>query len=378
MRVGKMKLLFYIPGLVDGGAERVIATLASQFAQQGHSVLLVVDFKARENSPMLDPAIRVMVLPEGHGASTRRLAKLLVMINPDIALSAIASTNFKLVAASLLARLHGFRSTSKSKPHLNLVLTYHGFEEYKTGWMSWLGYVTLPLISRIAKRVVAVSDSLQTELRRRWWAKEQTLVRIYNPVAFPTSSDGAAPPTTSEALAARDNVVLSVGRLVPDKRFDLVIKAFAKLQDQSASLIILGEGPERQNLLQLVQELRVENRVSLPGFTEQTGDYFARAKCFVLTSKKESFGLVLVEALAFGLPVLSTDCGGPREVLDGGLYGVLLDNNIEPGALAIEIDKVLTNPGDPQPRFTRAKSFDLATGIRHYGDLFDQILRETR
>lgn len=373
-----MKLLFYIPGLVDGGAERVIASLASQFALQGHEVLLAVDFVAGKNSPPLDPAIKVVELPKGHGASVIGLSSLLNQEHPDIALAAIASTNFKLIAASLLARLRRFGRDSDQKALPKLVLTYHGFEEHKTGWMSWLGFISLPVISRIAARVVAVSDALQSDLVTRWRAKRQNLLRIYNPVRFPALNDGTVANIDTATLNGRENIVLCLGRLVADKRFDLVIKAFARLHTPSASLIILGDGPERQNLLQLIKKLDLEERVSLPGFSNQTGDYYNRAKCFVLASKKESFGLVLVEALAYGLPVLSSDCGGPREVLDNGRYGVLLDENPTVETLASEIDKALANPGDPQTRLQRANSFDLATGVKQYSDLFAQLLGKNR
>lgn len=372
----KMKMLFYIPGLVDGGAERVMASLASQFAQQGHRVMLAVDFKVDTDGPPLDPAVTLIELSKEHRASVQKLARLLMVVQPDIAISAIASNNIKLIAANFLARAFALYKRSMKAPRINLVLTYHGFEEYKTGWMSWLGYVTLPIISRMAQRVVAVSTSLRSNLVARWKAKRKNTVRIYNPVSIPAAPEGTTPQTHAATLHDHEKMILSVGRLVADKRFDLVIKAVDKMKDRSASLVILGEGPERKNLENLIQELDLSQRVTLQGFTTQTGHFYARAKCFALTSRKESFGLVLVEALAYGLPVLSTDCGGPREVLDDGRYGVLLAKNPTVDELAKALDNALDNPGDPQPRIERAKSFDMNTGVQQYDELFAEILRE--
>lgn len=373
----RLKLLFYIPGLVDGGAERVVATLASQYASTGHQVLLVVDFAARENSPPVDPRVRIIQLPAGHKASLQKLARLMVMLSPDICLAAIASCNFKLATASLMAKAHGLLNRGPKPPRLNLILTYHGFEEYKTGKLSWLGYVSLPIISRIAKRVVAVSDALKLELRHRWKAKKNNLVRIYNPVSHPTAPDGAPAEPTASLLLERENIVLCLGRLVPDKRFDLVIRAFALVDDPTASLIILGEGPERSTLQCLIDELGLQQHVTLQGFHPDTGAFYARAKCFVLASRKESFGLVLVEALGHGLPVISSDCGGPREVLGDGKFGVLLAPHPTPDELATAINKALQDPGDPAPRFKRAKIFSLENGTKQYTDLFAEILQET-
>ncbi len=366
-----MKLLFYIPGLVDGGAERVIANLANWFAANGHDVALVVEFEAGQNSPDLSPNVAKLQLSNDHIASIRQLSRVLIEQNPDIVISAIASANFKIVAASVLAKARNLAKSNAARTTPALVLTYHGFEEYKTGKLSWLGYKNLPVMSRYAAKTVAVSDQLLENLASQWKASRDKLVRIYNPVPLPVY-----PPNHDPAdLQTRENIVLSVGRLVPGKRFDLLIKAFAQLKNKSASLVIVGEGSERQNLTALIDELGLSPRVKLPGYVQDTGAYYASAKCFALTSSTESFGLVLVEALGFGLPVLATDCGGPREVLDDGRYGVLLEVDLTPDTLASEIDKVLENPGDPAPRIERAKSFDMETGARQYADLFEQILQ---
>ena len=365
-----MKLLFYLPGLVDGGAERVMANLANWFALQGHEVSLVVDFEAGENRPLLEACVQSLQLSKDHFSSIQQLAKLLIDHNPDIVISAIASANFKIVAASVLARARTLSKPGASSKAPKLVLTYHGFDEHKTGKLSWLGYKNLPLMSKYASAVVAVSDSLLEALVDRWKAKRKKLVRIYNPVKIPSTPEEFDP----NSIADRDDIILSVGRLVPGKRFDLLIEALAKMKCQSATLTILGEGPERQSLEQLVAKLGLQDRVEMPGFCSETGHYYARAKCFALTSEKESFGLVLVEAMAFGLPVIATDCGGPREVLDDGRFGVLVANNPPPHDLAIELDKVLQNPGTPAPRIERAALFDMETGARQYGDLFEKIL----
>jgi len=171
--------------------------------------------------------------------------------------------------------------------------------------------------------------------------------------------------------------VLSVGRLVKRKRFDLLIEAFARLADKSVRLVILGNGPERDKLEQLVAERGLQQRVSLPGYTRDTGQYFARAKCFALASEKESFGLVYVEAFAYGLPVIAAADGGPREVLDRGRYGILLR---EPtvGMLHEALERVLAEPGDPRPRIERAAVFSQASGNAQYRALFDRLLRDAR
>ncbi len=371
-----MKLLFYIPGLVDGGAERVMATLASQLAARGHEVSMAVDFRVDASGAPLSPAVRLIELAGGHGASIRTLAQLLAKECPDIAVAAIASCSFKLVLAAQLARFYGLVRRKGAAHKTGLVLTYHGFEEYKTGGLSWLGTVLLPVLSRLSARTVAVSASLKADLKQRWRAAGHRLVHIYNPVTPPPAPADFAPPRTAQELEKKDNIILSVGRLVPGKRFDLLITAFKKISDPTAKLFILGDGPERETLKNLANELGLQDRVTLPGFTPDTGHYYAKAKCFALTSEHETFGLVLIEAMSYGLPVLSTSRGGPSELLNSKAYGALLGPDPTADEVAKALDQALARPGDPLPRMERARAFDTKTGVDRYEKLFRQILKE--
>jgi glycosyltransferase involved in cell wall biosynthesis len=365
-----LNLLFYIPALIDGGAERVMSDLASGFARDGNEVMLVVDFQGGGNAPKLEDLVQIQVLDKGHLGSVLALARLIRRQQPDIAIAAIASANFKLSLAHFLARLQQFFLPRRKRSRL--VLTYHGFEEHKTGWLSWLGLIGLPLIGRWADRVVAVSDALRDDLQHSWRASSANLMRIHNPVHLPVHTN----PVTRADLAAREKLVLSVGRLVPTKRFDLLIKGFAKLPDEDARLIILGEGPERDNLQALIDQLGLSERVQLPGYTTDTASFYAKARCFALTSPKESFGLVLVEALSHGVPVVSTDNGGAREVLDNGRFGILLAHATS-DELAEALAKKLADPGDPAPRLERAAEFSFENGLSHYRNLFETLASDS-
>jgi glycosyltransferase involved in cell wall biosynthesis len=368
----RLKLLFYIPALVDGGAERVMAALASHFAAKGHVVMMAVDFDGGANAPELANNVRLVKLPASHGASLKKLARLLVMSRPDIAISAIASASFKLSLATLLARLNVKRQKGMPPLATRLVLTYHGFDEHKTGRLSQMGFLALPFISRQAARVVAVSDSLAQYLARRWRAQRKKLTRIYNPVAISElpAEDKMQP------LAQREMIILAMGRLVPGKRFDLLIRALAAMGSNTARLVILGEGPERESLERLIGELDLRQRVEMPGYAENIGRYLTKARCFALVSQKESFSLVLVEALAYGLPIVATDCGGPREVLDGGRFGTLVPVDIEPSELAARLEEALAAPGEIRKRMARAKEFSLEKGAQNYMALFKEIMSE--
>jgi glycosyltransferase involved in cell wall biosynthesis len=140
-------------------------------------------------------------------------------------------------------------------------------------------------------------------------------------------------------------VIMGVGRLVAQKDFPNLIWAFAEVRSRiDARLMILGEGPDRAKLEQLVTELELGEWVSLPGFVKDPVSLMARAATFALSSVREGLPTVLIEALATGVPVVSTDCeSGPREILRGGELGRLVPVG-DSAALAEAITAALSEP----------------------------------
>ena len=161
-----------------------------------------------------------------------------------------------------------------------------------------------------------------------------------------------------------------MGRLAPDKDYTTLLRAFARLPGSETRLVILGEGPERTKLQDEAQALGVAERVSLPGFKRDIESELARARCFALSSRRETFSLACVEALAHGLPVVATDCGGPSEILGKHEFGALVPVGDVEG-LAQAIKAALAQPGDPVPRQDRARDFSLDAAL----DAYDSVIR---
>jgi glycosyltransferase involved in cell wall biosynthesis len=150
---------------------------------------------------------------------------------------------------------------------------------------------------------------------------------IYNPVVTPDSREQAGAPLEHPWFKAGEPpVLLGVGRLCPQKDFPTLIQAFAQARkERSARLLILGEGRERPALEALVRGLGLEQDVAMPGFVENPLPYMAQSSLFVLSSRWEGLGNVLVEAMYCGVPLVATDCRhGPREILADGKYGTLI------------------------------------------------------
>ncbi len=354
------KLLFYIPGLVDGGAERLWACLASAFHARGYPVIFVQDFEASDNRASLDPAIPVFTLGASHRAGVHRLAEILQHEQPDVALSAVAGSNLKLLMA---------RSRAKSK--VAPILTYHGAQEWKTGLLSWATSFALPLISRRASRVVAVSEGLRCNLVSWWRASARRTMAILNPVFFPAG----APVPSRDEIAARTPLILSAGRLSREKDFATLISAFALLKRPAAHLVILGKGPEQAALQAQIDRLGLKDRVELAGYLSEPWAYYRRARLFVSSSHTESFGNTIVEAMAHGLSVVATDCEGPREILDRGAFGSLTPVG-NAAALADAIDRALDSPADPAVMRARADEFSFAARMPAYERLVASVHAE--
>lgn len=358
-RVSQRRLLVYTHALEGGGAERVCALLASGFAQRGWDVVLAVDHTAEANQGFLDPAVRVKVLTGGHAGSTVRLARLLAREKPDVSLSAIGVSNLKhTLAATLSGRL------------AHAVLSYHAFAFSEPKVLSQSSYWLAVLLSRVTARTVAVSHGLRGHLIERWRASPVRTAVIHNPVVVigNTSRVPRAPGEPPTILAA--------GRLSAGKNMLGLIRAFDRIASRTdAELVILGEGDDRPNIESEIRTLGLTGRVHLAGYIASPWDFYRRAACFVSASPIESFSMVVVEALAYGLPVVCYDSAGPREVLDHGLHGTLVSPGDE-GALAEAILAALKMPGDEVARRTRAKVFSVEAGLDAYRRLFEEVIAE--
>ncbi len=353
----RRELLFYTHALVGGGAERVWARLASGFAARGDRVTFVVDFEAQEALGLLTKDVRLEILPRGHAGSTRRLSRLIAERRPAATLSAISVSNLKHAAAAALA---GRRDRA--------ILSYHGFFASEPERLSRIGYRLTPLLARATAATVAVSEGLRTDLVKGFRAPAARVTTILNPAApepFPIALSAAA-------LAVRAPLVVALGRLVPDKDFVTLLRAFARLDNVEARLVILGEGPERARLESEIRSLALDGRVSMPGFAGDPGEILAKARCLALSSRREAFSLVCVEALAYGLPVVATACGGPTEIINAAALGHIIPVG-DVAAMARALAACLADPGDPTPRQKRALDFTLDAALDRYEWLIESV-----
>ena len=354
------RVVFYIRSLGGGGAERVVALLASGFARRGVDCIVAVEAEAQENAAFLEPHIRIVNLGTSHLRATLRLAQLLAAERPDISISTLGVRNLKhVIAAALVLRLR------------RALLSYHGHVEAEPRFLDRLSNRLTPLTTRLAAASVCVSNWMRVHVIRDLHGSARRSVTLYNPVAIESARPAASP----AELARRDLVILAVGRLEPVKDYGLLIAAFARLELKEARLVIIGEGPLRAALEQQARELGVADRVELPGYVAEPWSYFERARLCAISSTSESFSNVAVEALAHGLPVVSTDCGGPAEIITAPELGTLVPVG-DQAALARALGAALAAPGDPAPRVACAGAFSVERAVDAYQHLFEMVAAE--
>lgn len=241
-------------------------------------------------------------------------------------------------------------------------------------------YLTHKLYKKL-KVVIAVSDGVKRSFEEMFPNLQVVVKRIYNPIRI----------DEIESLVLEQNdledkeepIILGIGRLSEVKGFDDLIRAHKYLLNQKIpnKLVILGEGELRTSLEQLIQELQVQDSVILKGFVKNPYKYLRTANVFVLSSRYEGFSIVVAEALAVGVPVVSTDCqSGPAEILQDGKFGTLSPLN-DYKALAKNIMITLQNePTEQQKnmRIERANDFSLKKIIPEYEKLFDSVVHKER
>lgn len=353
-----------LPDLRGGGAERVNLDLAHEFARAGHQV----EFVLRQSGGELLNHARTYFKVIDLGCSRvrhlpRALACYLRSRRPD----GLVAAMWPLTIIAPAARLVASRST-------RVIVSEHGLLSAQYRDRGRLHRVALRATTglgyRMADAVVGVSEGVGSDMARISGIRRERICIINNPVRKPREpSLGAL--AAAEALwdTSPGARILTVGWLKRVKNHALLLRAFARLKHPNAQLMLVGSGELERELQQLASALGIANRVIFAGFHADPTPFYRTADLVVLSSNYEGFGNVIVEALANGTPVVSTDCpSGPGEILSGGEFGTLIPVR-DADALVSAIEEALKRPHDSERLRARAHDFAPEKAAKAYLNL---------
>ena len=361
------KIALYIPSMNGGGAERVMLTLANALAEKDKiSIDLVLNRAGGVYLKDISDKVNIVNL------NTSRVLKSVIPLSqylkkekPDTILSAMNYVNVITVLAKLIS---GTNTRVILSEHVNLTSSLKD-----TKWLFRIAFKNIMKWTyKKSDSIIAVSNGVADDLSREIKINRNKIVTIYNPIFTPNlleKAQSALPLQNPYFDRNTPPVILGVGRLAEEKDFKTLINAFAKVRNyKECHLMILGEGALRPELELLIKELDLQDSVQMPGFVDNPHSWMLNADLFVLSSIHEGFGNVLVEAMACGLPVVSTDCpSGPNEILEDGKWGELVPvGDVE--LLSKAIIKVMSKPSKIDVK-ERASFFSVENSVNKYLEL---------
>lgn len=363
------RIAFLVRGLHGGGAQRDAILLANALERQGHASAIVTLDSSGDMVRLVDE--RVPIFDLGGGRKLRMalaagaVRRLLTRGRPSAFISSEAAAN---VLTAILSRT----IPARRRPRIILrevaaPLAARSGDPY---WQNRLAYRLVPHVYPWADRIVTLTRGAADELIERFGiAPAKVVVLGSNAVLTPNMRARIA----GLARTPEPGHVVSVGRLSPEKRFATLIEAFVRLRRQRpAHLTILGDGPERAALETLIAARGLERDVTLAGHYAQPLDVLARAALYVCASAHEGLGNAIIEAMAMGVPVVSTDAPhGPREILRDGLLGRLVAVD-KAEALAAAMAAALDEPMEASALQARAADFTSEAAAAKFAALLEQ------
>ncbi|AUJ23654.1 glycosyltransferase [Virgibacillus dokdonensis] len=373
----KSKLLIFLPSLAGGGAERTIINIMKYLDKSIFSVTLVMisanidNYSRHEYLDEVDSDIKIEYL--NSKISKYSLLKIVnnfvEIINeekPDLIFSTTLNANFISIICANISKVKCpviiRESTNRSQLKTNL----------------FVRLLTRYLYNK-ANAIVSLSQGVKKDLQESFRVINERNKVIYNPIDVPYINNKKLEPVNDLVKNNKFKYIITVGRLIEAKDQKTLLKSFKLISKEIKSrLLILGKGPEEQKLRNICEQLNIVDQVIFLGFKKNPYKYMNMSDLFILSSKREGFGHVLVEAMAIGIPVVSTNCySGPSEIITNKNIGRLVEVG-DHVALANEAMQLLKNRDDYNKVSSlaqkRALEFKADSIVKKYEKLFLNII----
>lgn len=357
------KLAILISNLQGGGAERVSVNLANNFIHRQYSVDMVLMSSTGSFLGELLPDVGIIDLNVSRIRSVLfPLINYLRREKPDALLACVWPLTLIAIVA---CRLAGVATRVVVSEHT----TWSRSELLMNRLKRWQVSASMHYLFPKANGIVSVSQGAANDLVQFANLKTTLVQTIYNPIVSqrPVETISACDSALLGWWTGSHHKLLAVGTLKAIKDYPTLLSAFAQLsQHLDAKLLILGEGECREALQYQAKQLGIDDRLFMPGFVLDPSCYYQQADLHILSSRAEGFGNVIVEALAAGTPVVSTNClSGPAEILNDGEFGRLVPvGDVE--ALALAMAASLSAPPDSDALKARAQAFSIDKATDQY------------
>lgn len=365
------KVAFFMHNFNGGGAEKVTIHLVNELAQKGYEVALII----RENKGILEKTVDNKV--EIIKLNLEKENKLLKNIKNIKILKEIIESNKYDCMFSVSAPMSLISEVSNyiAKKKIKLYCIIHSTISMENRKLKKIRYLLMKIFDKYSTKTIVVSKDAREDYVKTVKVAEDKTVTIYNPVITKEFEKNLEQEVDDDWFQDNKNfkTIINVGRLTEVKNQELLLKAIQLIsKEENVRLVIFGEGELRDKLEESIKEKKIENIVRLKGFVSDTAKYLKNADLFVLSSNYEGLPTALIEALAAGCKVVSTNCKtGPREILEDGKYGELVPvNDVEEMKKAII--KQLNTKANKKELIKRGMYFTTENALKVYEDLINE------
>ena len=359
---GEQRLAVFMSFSGQGGVERMVMNLLEGITARSVQVDLLAVRSDPEALDNLPDGVRLIDLKAKHTSTA--LPSLVRYLRRERPAALLAAKDRAIRTAVIARRLAGVDTRIVGRLGTNLSASLEG----RSGLQRASRYLPMRWLYPSVDRIVAVSAGVAEDTRAITGLPSDKVTVIRNPVITPRLRTLAEESVDHPWLQpGQPPVILGAGRLTRQKDFPTLLRAFAQVRKGlECRLVILGDGRGRNALLALAEELGVANDLDLPGFQANPYAFMRRAAIFVLSSAWEGSPNVLTEALALGVPSVSTDCpSGPREILKGGHFGPLVPVG-DAAALARGMETALRDPLPAETLRQAAGEYDQTLSAARY------------